>query len=255
MNILKIILLILAYSMNNLIAAIEDDFLNDLPIINTIMGNRRTNVGYHNTLYPGLYNGLVINCHPYNPTDVLGDPAPLYASHPLIIRYNPILHHEELQDVLPNFIRIRLEALGQASQLFLNVQDNPWNGTPILLRPHAFSDFFPGMGGNYQGVLAQVYHDNGGLLLDSISSVHLHDGVASPNNFHIAELDHAINQAFYSVVTYGGRSVITRHILLTVPNRVRFQNYLCDPEVERTPAFFTPLLSDNYGHFVEHYQQ
>ena len=236
-------------------AAVVDEYLAPLPIIETFMGNRRTNVGCHATLYPHANMGLVVNCHPYNPTDVAGnDNLPAVASHPLIVKYDPALHRDMLEGVLPEFIRGRLAALGNACQLFLNVQDNPWNGTAIELRAHAFSDFFPAMGGSYAGVSAQVCRGDGTMLLESISSVHLHDGVASPNNFNIAGLDHTVNEAFYSIVTYGGRSVITRHILLTVPARELFQGLLCTPtELDRSPSFFAIMLGANYTDFLQHY--
>jgi len=223
------------------------DHLDDLHITGTIMGNRRTNVGCHQTLYPMVSTPLVVNCHPYNPTDVAGSPAPSYASHPLVVRYNP----DVVREILPEFIKTRLDAAGPTCQLFLNVQDNPWNGTQIQLRSHAFSDLFPAMGRNYQGVNVLVCRGDGTPLLSGVSSVHLHDGVASPNNFAIAGLDHTLTENFFSVVTYLGRTVITRHILLTVPVRECFQDFLCAPTAsDRSPSFFSPLLGADYSHFL-----
>jgi hypothetical protein len=228
-------------------SAVIDDYLDPLPIIDTIMGNRRTNVGCHEALYPGISMGLAVNCHPYNPTDVAGSNAPSYAAHPLIVKYTPALCH----DLLPEFIQTKFEEFGPTCQLYLNVQDNPWNGTPVELRAHAFSDFFPAMGGNYQGVSALVCREDGTVLHQSVSSVHLHDGIASPNNFNIGGLDHTHNEGFYSIVTYGGRSVITRHILLIVPAREIFQELLCAGTAEdRSASFFAPLLASNYGDFL-----
>ena len=223
------------------------DYLEALPIVDTIMGNRRTNVGCHQTLYPMVSTPLVVNCHPYNPTDVAGSNAPSYASHPLVVRYNPGI----VREILPEFVRNRLDAAGLTCQLFLNVQDNPWNGTPIQLRAHAFSDFFPAMGGNYQGVNVRVCRSDGTSLLSGSGSVHLHDGIASPSNFVIAGLDHTHTEDFYSIVSYQARTVITRHILFTMPVRESFQDLLCTPTVnDRSPCFFSPLLSADYAVFL-----
>jgi hypothetical protein len=223
------------------------DYLEGLPVVDTIMGNRRTNVGCHQTLYPMVSTPLVVNCHPYNPTDVAGSPAPSYASHPLVVKYNPGI----VREILPEFVRNRLDAAGPTCQLFLNVQDNPWNGTPIQLRAHAFSDFFPAMGANYQGVNVFVCRSDGTSLLGGSGSVHLHDGIASPSNFIIAGLDHTHTEDFYSIVRYQARTVITRHILFTMPTRERFQDLLCAPTVhDRSPSFFSPLLRDDYAVFL-----
>lgn len=251
MKILNILILIITSVYTNSVfsAAIDNSYVSELPIIDTIMGNRRTNVGCHETLYPGLSTPLAVNCHPYNPTDVLGDNAPSYSSHPLVARYNP----DNVRDILPEFIRARLDAAGTACQLYLNVQDNPWNGTPILLRSHAFSTFFPAMGGNYAGVTALVCRDDGTALLNTTSSVHLHDGVASPGNFTIAGLDHTRTEDYFSIVSYGSEMVITRHILLTVGARQIFQELLCvpaDAAVDRSLSFFSPLLGSNYPNFL-----
>lgn len=229
--------------------AVDNTYIAEIPIIDTVMGNRRTNIGCHSTLYPVMSMPLAVSCHPYNPTQVLGDPLPSYASHPLVAQYSPSV----VRDILPEFIRGRLDAAGDTCQLYLNVQDNPWNGTPILLRSHAFSTFFPAMGGNYAGVTAGVYRGDGTELLNTTSSVHLHDGVASPSNFAIAGLDHTRIEDFYSIVGYGGRSVITRHLLLTVPARQIFQELLCAPvdaAVDRSLSFFSPLLGSDYATFL-----
>lgn len=230
-------------------SVVDDTYFAELPIIETFMGSRRTNVGCHSTLYPHLNLPLAINCHPYNPTDVLGSAVPACASHPLVIKYAPDL----CRDMLPDYIRTQLGAAPE-SNLFLNVQSNPWNGTPIQLRAHAFSDFFPGMGGNYSGVSALVCRGDGTVLLNTTSSVHLHDGIASPSNFDIAGLDHTHIEDFYSIVGYGGRTVITRHILLTVPTCEIFQELLCTPVapiVDRSSSFFAPLLGADYSNFLE----
>jgi hypothetical protein len=231
------------------VPAADNASLAELPIMDTVMGNRRTNVDCHPTLYPMISMPLAINCHPYNPTEVLGDSLPSYASHPLVAKYNPGI----VRDILPEFIRGQLDAAGATCQLYLNVQDNPWNGTPVLLRSHAFSDFFPAMGGNYTGVTALVCRGDGTELLNTTSSVHLHDGVASPSNFAIAGLDHARNEDFYSIVGFGGRKVITRHLLLTVPTRQIFQDLLCAPSaplIDRSLSFFSPLLGSDYATFL-----
>ncbi len=255
MKILNVVILIITSIYTNsafsaaLVPAADEAYFSELPLIDTIMGNRRTNVGCHGTLYPGVSTPLAVNCHPYNPTDVLGDDAPSYASHPLVARYNP----DNVREILPEFIRARLDAAGTTCQLYLNVQDNPWNGTQILLRSHGFSDFFPAMGGNYAGVTALVCRGDGTGLLNTTSSVHLHDGVASPNNFAIAGLDHTRMEDYFSIVGYGGRTVITRHILLTVPAREIFQDLLCSPinaAVCRSPSFFSPLLGSGYATFL-----
>lgn len=251
MKILIIVILIITSVYTNSIfsAAMDNSFVSELPIIDTIMGNRRTNVGCHETLYPGLSTPLAINCHPYNPTDVLGDGAPSYSSHPLVARYSP----DNVREILPEFIRTQLDTAGASCQLYLNVQDNPWNGTQVLLRSHAFSTFFPAMGGNYTGVTALVCRDDGTALLNTTGSVNLHDGVASPSNFAIAGLDHTGMEDFFSIVGYGGRTVITRHLLLTVPMRETFQELLCAPAdaaVDRSLSFFSSLLGSSHVNFL-----
>ena len=257
MRILNILLLVITSVYTNsvfsaaAVPVVDDAYLSELPIIETFMGSRRTNVGCHATLYPGLNMALAVNCHPYNPTDVMGSPAPATASHPLVLKYDP----GTVRDILPAFISGQLDAADAACQLYLNVQDNPWNGTQILLRSHAFSDFFPAMGGNHAGVTALVCRGDGTVLLNTTSSVHLHDGVASPSNFAIAGLDHTRMEDFFSIVALGGRTVITRHILLTVPTCEIFQGLLCAPidvgaAIDRSPSFFSPLLGSDYATFL-----
>lgn len=249
MKILYILFLMMISSSFNAAsgAAAIDDHLDDLCIIETFMGNRRTNVGCHPALYPYSNLPLAVNCHPYTPTIVAGSIIPACASHPLVARYNPDI----VRDVLPEYVRTRLDAASPTCQLLLNIQDNPWNGTQIQLRAHAFSDLFPAMGGNYQGVNVLVCRGDGTPLLSGVSSVYLHDGVASPSNFAIAGLDHTLTEDFFSVVTYLGRTVITRHILLTVPARERFQDFLCAPTAsDRSPSFFLPLLGADYSLFL-----
>jgi hypothetical protein len=216
--------------------------LSELPIVETFMGNRRTNVECHPTLYPHLNLAKCVNCHPYNPTDVMDSPLlPACASHPLVVKYTPSI----VRDILPEHIKAMLDAAGPTCQLFLNVQDNSWNGTPIQLRAHAFSDFFPAMDTSYGGVTALV------PLLNTTDSVYPHGGVASPSNFTIAGLNHTNIEEFYSSVGYGGRTVITRHLLLTVPVREIFQELLCAPAtVDRSLSFFSPLLGPNYATFL-----
>ncbi len=231
------------------ILAIDNVFPPELPIIDTaVMGKRRTNLGCHVTLYPMIDMALAVNCHPYDPTVVLGDALPSYACHPLVAKYDPAT----VREILPAFIRARLDAAA-GCQLYLNVQDNPWKGTPIQLRAHAFSDFFPAMGGNYAGVTALVCRGDGTALFNGTSSVHLHGGVASPSNFAIAGLNYTHTEDFYSIVAYGGRTVITRHILLTVPVRENFQDLLCAPAavpVDRSLSFFSTLLGSDYATFL-----
>ena len=72
-------------------------FLDPLQTIDTFMGLRQTNVGCHSTLYPHMNLALAVNCHPYNPNDVIGDKAFVCAAHPLVIKYNP----ELVKDFLP----------------------------------------------------------------------------------------------------------------------------------------------------------
>ncbi len=229
---------------------INESFIVDLPIVETFIGNRRTNIAFHPTLYPEANLAQAVNCHPYNPTEVSGSNAPACPSHPLVVKYDPAL----CRDFLPEKILGKLDAAGVNCQLFLNVQDNPWNGTLIQLRAHAFSDFFPSMGGNYQGVNVVVCRSDATQLLSASSSVHLHDGIASPSNFAISGLDHKRIEDFYSIVTFGGRTIITRHILLTVAIREVFQTVFCAPAAQgtdRSPRFFTPLFKIDYSSFLQ----
>lgn len=218
-----------------------------LPITDTFMGSRLTNVGTHNSLYPHANLGLAVNCHPYDPTTVKDSDAPACASHPLIVNYA----QEQSCKFLPEPIQKILGALEPSTKVYLNVQDNPWNGTPIEVRAHAFSDFFPDMGAEYKAVNVLVYRDDGKKILDEAGSVHLHDGIASPDNFVIPGLDHEKNESFYSVVSYNGKSVLTRHILLTVKAREQFQDCFCvkAPE-DRSAASFARFLGDNYQEFL-----
>jgi hypothetical protein len=81
--------------------------------------------------------------------------------------------------------------------------------------------------------------------------VHLHDGIASPSNFVIVGLDHTHTEDFYSIVSYHARTIITRHILFTMPIRERFQDLLCAPTThDRSPSFFSPLLRADYAAFL-----
>ncbi len=238
-------LLLAFYPLTNAAALAVDE---NLPIIDTFMGARRTNVGTHDSLYPGLNLGLVVNCHPYDPTTVAGSDVPACAAHPLIVNYT----QEQSRKFLPETIQKIFASLDESTKIYLNVQDNPWNGTQVEIRAHAYSDFFPKMGANYQGVNVSVYRDDGTIMNQSVGSVHLHDGIASPNNFGINKLNSKINEAFFSVVTYGGKSVVTRHILLTVKTREQFQNVFCSKaEDSRSPSFFGPLLSNQYAKFLE----
>ncbi|MCE2716475.1 MAG: hypothetical protein LW696_04265 [Alphaproteobacteria bacterium] len=220
-------------------------FLDPLQTIDTFMGPRQTNVECHSTLYPHMNLALAVNCHPYNPNDVIGDKAFMCVAHPLVIKYNP----ELVTDMLPETIRSRLELLGHEYQFFLNVQDNPWNGTPVELRAHAYTDFFPAMNKNYMGVSVFVCRANGQVLLNEKGSVYPHGGIASPDNFKIAGLDHTKNEDFYSFVTYQGKTVITRHILLTVPMRETFQDCFSHNSA-LAPEYFTQLLKADYDDFL-----
>lgn len=224
------------------------DFSESLEIIDTFMGPRLTNVEYHTSLYAHMNLALAVNCHPYNPNDVAGGEAPACAAHPLVIKYNS----EMVKDSLPEYIRTRLEPISSNWQLFLNIQDNPWKGTEIELRAHAYSEFFPTMGSNYTGVQVFICRADGAVLLNETGSVHLHDGIASPNNFKITGLSHTQAEDFYSFVTYQGKTVLTRHILLTVSVREGFQDIFCVAnELDSSPFFFSPLLGDEYKTFLQ----
>lgn len=238
--------LLLAFSNFANAAALATD--ENLPIIDTFMGNRRTNIGTHDSLYPGLNLGLAVNCHPYDPTTVAGSDIPACASHPLIVNYV----QEQSRKFLPESLQKIFDLLDASTKVHLNVQDNPWNGTQVEIRAHAYSDFFPNMGTNYQRVNVSLYRDDGTTMNKMTSSVHLHDGIASPDNFGIVGLNRKINESFFSVVTYDGKSIFTRHILLTVETREQFQNVFCSKtEDSRSPSFFGPLLSDQYAKFLE----
>ena len=243
-------LLLIFVSIEKVAAAAENKVIEEdsLPIIETFMGNRLTNTACHQSLYPYADLGLVVNCHPYDPTTVASSDIPACASHPLIVSYT----QEQAGEFPPKAIQKILASLDASTKIYLNVQDNPWNGTTVDLRAHAFSYFFPVMGANYQGVDVLVFRDDGTIMLKETGSVHLHDGVASPNNFAIPRLDHKHNEAFNSIVTHNGKSVITRHILLTVSEREKFQDQFCvKTEDDRSPSFFAELLGDKYSDFLQ----
>lgn len=237
-----LVILIIFTNFFTICFASADLCLEPLQVIDTFMGKRLTNVGCHSTLYPHMNLALAVNCHPYNPNDAMGDSAFVCASHPLVIKYNS----EFVRDTLPENIKSRLELLGHEYQLFLNVQDNPWNGTQVELRAHAYIDFFPQMNKNHLGVSALVCRADGRVLLNEKGSVNPHDGIASPDNFKISELNHAQNEDFYSFVTYQEKTVVTRHILLTIPVRERFQDIFCYASLRCSPSFFIPLLGSDY---------
>lgn len=226
-----------------------ESHVQDLQSAETLMGSRLTNIGFNAMLYPSLNLPLAVNCHPYHPTEVLGEDLPACAAHVLVVKYD----QDFGQQILPRCITEKLSDLGISNyQLFLNVQDNPWNGTTIQLRAHAFSDFFPTMGENYQGVHAVVLQGDAAITLNEEGAVHLHDGIASPSNFSMPGLDHTQNQDFYSMVTFDKKTVITHHILLTVAAREKFQNTFCEPTKEdRSPNFFSPLLGGSYAEFLQ----
>jgi hypothetical protein len=244
MKYLLSIFLALSSLANAAVLAVVDEIL---PITDTFMGSRLTNVGNHNSLYPDASLGLAVNCHPYDPTTVKGSDMPACPAHPLIVSYT----QKQSCKFLPEPIQKILVALEPSTKVYLNVQDNPWNGTPIEVRAHAFLDFFPDMGAEYKAVNVLVYRDDGTMILNEAGSVHLHDGIASPDNFVIPGLDHAKNESFYSVVSYNGKSVLTRHILLTVEAREQFQDRFCVKTAEdHSAAFFARFLGDNYPKFL-----
>jgi hypothetical protein len=201
-------------------------------------GLRLTNISSRTDLYQRKLC-QVCHCHPYNNFD-----TPIS---PLAIEY--LFTERFIPGVILSFIH-NLGIADAQVRFYLNVQENQWNSKQILLRPHALFWMFPNGNKNYAKVGAFAIKDNGEVLADEVSSVYLHGDVASPSNVMIldpggaaAKFSFTQPEAFYSLVVYGGRAAITRHIFITNAMRdlfqARFQQKNQLPSIED----FLPLLT------------
>lgn len=201
-------------------------------------GLRLTNISSRADLYQGKLC-QVCHCHPYNNFD-----TPIS---PLAIEY--LFTERFIPGVILSFIH-NLGIADAQVRFYLNVQENQGNSKQILLRPHALFWMFPNGNKNYAKAGAFAIKDNGEVLVDEVSSVCLHDDVASPGSVMVldpggaaAKFSSTQPEAFYSLVVYGGRAAITRHIFITNAMRdlfqVRFQQKNPLPSIED----FLPLLT------------
>jgi hypothetical protein len=160
----------------------------------------------------------VTNCHPYNPTDA-ADRSAKNMQQPVVIEYA----YDDYQQHVPVAIKDFLGAI--IPRLYLNVQDNPWNGNQILLRPHAMKWMFESDSQNYGGVRVYAVDDADQDIVNETSSVYPHFTTdyyqrrfvqASPPGVMILKnINHTEAKAFYSVVVSNGMAAVTRHIFLT----------------------------------------
>ncbi len=214
-----------------------------LPEIEIDTNGRMTNIELNN---PHLYYGLlsqICYCHPYHPNETF--PASLLA-----FQYSFSAIDERN---IPSQIIEAIRSMGLRDDqvhVYLHIQENLWPDQEILLRPHALLWMFPNGNKNYAKVGAFAIKDNGDVLVDEVSSVHLHGNVASPGGVMVldpggaaAKFSFAQPEAFYSLVVYGGRAAITRHIFITNAMRdlfqARFQQKNPLPSIED----FLPLLT------------
>jgi hypothetical protein len=186
---------------------------------------RLTNVPIRQGFYDNEFF-QVTNCHPYNPTDVLKGAAKTMEQ-PIVIEYDYDAYKEDVPE------SIKKIAEGCATRLYLNVQDNTWNGNQILLRPHAMRWMFPSDNNNYGAVRAYGVDDAGQEIVNETSSVYPHSTrdllqrtfiqASPPNVMVLKNVDPKKEMAFYSVVVYGRKAAITRHIFLTPEQREQLQ--------------------------------
>lgn len=221
---------------------------------------RLTNVPLHSSLY--LISGTLTvsqacNCHPYNPGETVGIPAgdgpP--PRHPLVVEYKL----DAVQSMIPAKILDIVKGISvDKTKVYLNVQENQWGGSQILLRPHGMEWMFPNVQQNYKGVFAYAEKDNGEILLNETSSVHTHDGVASPSGVMVLDpgggtkISFVNPEAFYSVVIYDSKAAITRHIFLTEAMRLKFEEVFFNNPLTGLNTF-VELLTPTWQDFLSKY--
>lgn len=208
---------------------------------------RLTNVPIRHGLYSDEFF-QVTNCHPYHPCEKLGG-GEINMQQPVVVEYD----YKQYAEYIPDAIR-RIVG-GATAKLYLNVQDNPWKGNQILLRPHAIQWMFPSNDASYTGVRAYAVKDDGIVILDETSRIRIHPNqgqtVASPPEIMILKsLSHEREQAFYSVVVYNGKVAITRHVFLT-PDQCDLFRAIFDPEArEYERKEFEELLTHKWRNFL-----
>ena len=220
----------------------------NLEVNDNLSGLILTNVSIRKDLYFSNYL-QVTNCHPYNPTEIRGEEISALEKHPVVIEYK----YSDFENNIPPSIK-NLVA-GKNPRLFLNVQDNPWNGNQLLLRPHAIQWMFPSDDFNFTGVQVYAVDDTGQEILQNHSgSVHIHPAdkqiVASPNNMLLQKIDHTKPIAFYSAVVYNGMAAVTRHIFLTPEQCEKLQNKFDPGRRTYNSAEFIELLTSRWKDFL-----
>lgn len=224
----------------NLVSLAQGALVEPLSLKTDGLCPRLTNIGSRQEdLYPEWGLPETVTVHPYNTDDI--------AFFPLAARYDP----QEVVSLLPAPVQHALGDPTTLDALFLTVQDNPWNNSPVLLRPHAYRPFFPGTTSNIQAHVHALGDDGAPLLAPQMATVNVHDMVASPDNMMLSGITPGLPQAFYSLVTVNGRKIATRHVLLTVSGKDLFLDTLC--QGEKGPfslEFFAPLLGEKWNSFL-----
>lgn len=214
---------------------------------------RLTNVPIRRGFYDDEFF-QVTNCHPYHPTDVLDSKDAKNMGQPVVIEYDYDAHKAYIPESITKI------AEGLATRLYLNVQDNPWDGNQILLRPHAIRWMFPSDNHNYAAVTVYGVDDAGQEIVNETSSVHPHPTrdllgrtfiQASPSNVMILKnIDHNKEKAFYSIVVYGGKAAITRHIFLTSEQCAKLQEVFIPDAKAYKANEFEELLTPGWRDFL-----
>ena len=167
--------------------------------------------------------------HPYHP---LEDGSLRHAKVASQITLNLQLP-ESFRPALPDSVQAKLKELGLAPgqvDILVVSQDQPWTaGTPMLFRPHYWTDPEAPSHGTYDthttvhagffeaepGVQFHGYPH--GAFIQQAISVHPGDGgviVSSPDVMGVAGLDPGHSQAFWTLTLNGKRAAATLHLIL-----------------------------------------
>lgn len=235
----------------------------ELEVQGAFSGQRLSNVPINNVLY-GLDLPEACSCWPYNPTGDRGEFV--IAQHPIVIEYSLDL----VKGYIPVGIISKISEIKE-TRVYLNVQTCPWEKSGVLLRPHALSWLFPyGTQAKdiaseaqsevayrrYEPLLVYTVDDISRELLPS-NKVHIsihpklligdqYNIIASPPNMDLRYK----SEAFFSLVIYGGKAVITRHIFLTPDQCDKLQQVFAPKAKTYKANEFIELLTLGWRDFL-----
>ncbi len=187
------------------------------------------------------------------------------AQHPIVIEYPLGL----VKGYIPDSITSKIGGIKE-TRVYLNVQTYPWEKSSILLRPHALSWLFPydaqAKDITNQAESVAAYRRYEPLLVYAIDDVSrevlplteahisIHPGHLGGQEYNIVASPPSMKlirkpEAFYSLVIYGGKTAITRHIFLT-PKQCELLQLVFAPEARIYKADeFIELLTTGWRDF------